>query len=119
MPMLHIRMIQFFLFILGVVGSLTGVGGGIALSPFFIMLGHEPRVTVATSTTCVIFISASSALQYIITNRVKMVLAFVYSIPNILASFIGAFCIHVLADKWARPSYIIFFCFTCLECNPS
>mmetsp|Transcript_121631 Transcript_121631/g.344688 ORF Transcript_121631/g.344688 Transcript_121631/m.344688 type:complete len:356 (-) Transcript_121631:30-1097(-) len=107
MPMLHIRMTQFFLFFLGVVGSLAGVGPGIALSPFFFMLGHNPRVTVATSTTCVIFISASSALQYIITNRVKMALAFVYSLTNITASCVGVFGIHVLADTWARPSFIM------------
>eukprot|EP00927_Polykrikos_kofoidii_P000557 TRINITY_DN10207_c0_g1_i1.p1 TRINITY_DN10207_c0_g1~~TRINITY_DN10207_c0_g1_i1.p1 ORF type:complete len:579 (-),score=68.07 TRINITY_DN10207_c0_g1_i1:201-1937(-) len=103
----RVRTVQLFLFVMGFIGSLTGVGGGIALSPFFIMLGLRTQSAVATSITCVIFISASSALQYIITNRVKMALACIYSCVNVVASVLGALGMHVVAGRLARPSIIM------------
>eukprot|EP00927_Polykrikos_kofoidii_P012526 TRINITY_DN15400_c0_g1_i2.p1 TRINITY_DN15400_c0_g1~~TRINITY_DN15400_c0_g1_i2.p1 ORF type:complete len:566 (+),score=73.79 TRINITY_DN15400_c0_g1_i2:185-1882(+) len=103
----RVRTVQLFLFVMGFIGSLTGVGGGVALSPFFVMLGLYPQHAVATSSVCVIFISASSAFQYIITDRVKMALACIYSTANVAASIAGALSMHFVADRLARPSMVM------------
>jgi len=95
--------IQLVLFGLGLLGSLTGIGGGVVLSPFFLLLGLSVQQAVATSMTCVIFISASSALQYAITNRVRMALAVVYGLINIAGSCAGAYAMY----KAVRTSMVM------------
>jgi len=99
----HIFTIQLVLFGLGLLGSLTGIGGGVVLSPFFLLLGLSVQQAVATSMTCVIFISASSALQYAITNRVRMALALVYGLTNIAGSVAGAYAMY----KMVRTSMVM------------
>mmetsp|Transcript_100322 Transcript_100322/g.198962 ORF Transcript_100322/g.198962 Transcript_100322/m.198962 type:complete len:525 (-) Transcript_100322:116-1690(-) len=95
--------IQLVLFGLGLLGSLTGIGGGVVLSPFFLFLGLSVQQAVATSMTCVIFISASSAMQYAITNRVRMALALIYGLINIAGSCAGAYAMY----KTVRTSVIM------------
>lgn len=103
MSQTRIAIIQLVLFSLGLLGSLTGIGGGVVLSPFFLLLGHEVRQAVASSMTCVIFISASSALQYALTNRVRMALAVVYGCINIVGSCAGAYAMY----RMARSSIVM------------
>jgi len=103
MSRMRIAIIQLVLFSLGLLGSLTGIGGGVVLSPFFLLLGHGVREAVASSMTCVIFISASSALQYAITNRVRMALAVVYGCINIMGSCAGAYAMY----RMARSSLVM------------
>lgn len=103
MSQMRIAIIQLVLFSLGLLGSLTGIGGGVVLSPFFLLLGHEVRQAVASSMTCVIFISASSALQYALTNRVRMALAVVYGCINIMGSVAGAYAMY----RMARSSVVM------------
>eukprot|EP00927_Polykrikos_kofoidii_P084905 TRINITY_DN9091_c0_g2_i2.p1 TRINITY_DN9091_c0_g2~~TRINITY_DN9091_c0_g2_i2.p1 ORF type:complete len:542 (+),score=87.17 TRINITY_DN9091_c0_g2_i2:131-1756(+) len=105
----RLRTVQFFVFAMGLVGSLTGVGSGVALSPFFIMLGLRPHKAVATSLMCVIFISLSSALQYVMTDRVEMTLACIYSTVTILASCVGASSTLFVVQRLTRPSLIMAF----------
>merc|ERR1712113_271594 len=54
----------------GLLAGLVGIGGGLIFSPFFIQMGIDPHVAVASSATCVIFTSASTSFQYIFTDRV-------------------------------------------------
>jgi len=103
MSQMRIAIIQAVLFSLGLLGSLTGIGGGVVLSPFFLLLGLGVRQAVASSMTCVIFISASSALQYAITNRVRMALAVIYGCINIMGSCAGAYAMH----ETARSSIVM------------
>jgi len=107
MPRSHIASIQLVVFMLGFLGALTGIGGGVVLSPFFLMLGLSVQRTVATSVVCVIFISASSALQYIITNRVRMALALILGCVNAVGSCAGAILMYKMAGAWARSSFIM------------
>lgn len=103
----HIGLIQTVVFSLGFLGALSGIGGGVVLSPFFLILGLSVQQTVATSVVCVVFISASSALQYIITNRVRMVMALILGLVNALGQCAGALMMHKIAGAWARSSFIM------------
>merc|ERR1719436_2351781 len=91
----------------GLLAGLVGVGGGLVFSPFFLMMGVEPVIAVATSSTCVIFTSSSTTLQYLLTDRIILSLTAVYGLMNICASYAGTAFVHFLQDSFAtRKSYI-------------
>merc|ERR1740124_1055176 len=58
----------------GTLAGLVGIGGGLIFSPFFLLMGINPAMAVATSSTCVIFTSCSTTMQYLLTDRIMMVL---------------------------------------------
>jgi uncharacterized membrane protein YfcA len=91
----------------GCLAGLVGIGGGLIFSPFFLLMGVEPAVAVATSSTCVIFTSSSTTLQYLFTDRIVMTLALAYGIVNLVASYLGTSFVHWLQDNYGtRKSYI-------------
>merc|ERR1719272_1741119 len=91
----------------GCLAGLVGIGGGLIFSPFFLVLGVEPHVAVATSSTCVIFTSSSTTMQYLLTDRIITSLAAIYGIVNLLASWAGTSFVHFLQDNFnTRKSYI-------------
>lgn len=93
----------------GFLAGLVGVGGGLIFAPFFLLMGMEPAVAVGTSSTCVLFTSSSTTIQYLFTDRIVMSLALVYGIVTLSASYAGTSLVHVLQDKFeGRRSYITF-----------
>jgi len=91
----------------GCLAGLVGIGGGLIFSPFFLVMGVDPAVAVATSSTCVIFTSSSTTLQYLFTDRVITSLAGTYGLVNLLASWVGTSFVHYLQDNYnTRKSYI-------------
>merc|ERR1719160_2413481 len=93
--------------ITGCLAGLVGIGGGLIFSPFFLVLGVEPHVAVATSSTCVIFTSSSTTLQYLLTDRIITSLAMIYGIVNLAASWAGTSFVHFVQDHFqTRKSYI-------------
>merc|ERR1719433_2155458 len=91
----------------GTLAGLVGIGGGLILSPFFLLTGMEPAIAVGTSATCVLFTSASTTFQYLFTDRIIMSLALVYGLVTLAASWAGTSLVHTLQDRFAgRRSYI-------------
>merc|ERR1719326_2742588 len=91
----------------GCLAGLVGIGGGLIFSPFFLVVGVEPHVAVATSSTCVIFTSSSTTMQYLLTDRIITSLALVFGIVNLVASSAGTSFVHFLQDNFqTRKSYI-------------
>eukprot|EP00746_Dinoflagellata_sp_MGD_P008793 gnl/MRDRNA2_/MRDRNA2_117643_c0_seq1.p1 gnl/MRDRNA2_/MRDRNA2_117643_c0~~gnl/MRDRNA2_/MRDRNA2_117643_c0_seq1.p1 ORF type:complete len:492 (+),score=86.04 gnl/MRDRNA2_/MRDRNA2_117643_c0_seq1:148-1623(+) len=100
---------QIMALITGTLAGLVGIGGGLIFSPFLIMTGMEPSVAVASSAACVIFTSSSTTIQYLLIDRVRMVLALIYGLVNVAASYSGTKCIHFIQDEYVgRKSYITF-----------
>jgi len=92
----------------GLLAGLVGVGGGLILSPFFLLTGMEPAIAVGTSATCVLFTSSSTTMQYIFTDRIMMSLALVYGMVTLVASYLGTMLVHQIQDKYTRKSYITY-----------
>mmetsp|Transcript_62167 Transcript_62167/g.161204 ORF Transcript_62167/g.161204 Transcript_62167/m.161204 type:complete len:460 (-) Transcript_62167:84-1463(-) len=91
----------------GLLAGLVGVGGGLIFAPFFLIMGLDPAVAVGTSSTCVLFTSSSTTMQYLFTDRIMMSLALVYGIVTLAASYAGTSLVHVIQDKFkGRRSYI-------------
>jgi len=105
----NIMVYQSVALLTGLLAGLVGIGGGLILSPFFVIYGVEPSVAVATSSTCVIFTSSSTTFQYLLMDRIRITLAAFYGIANLIASFLGTSLVHHLQDSFAsRKSYITF-----------
>eukprot|EP00746_Dinoflagellata_sp_MGD_P069004 gnl/MRDRNA2_/MRDRNA2_28315_c0_seq2.p1 gnl/MRDRNA2_/MRDRNA2_28315_c0~~gnl/MRDRNA2_/MRDRNA2_28315_c0_seq2.p1 ORF type:complete len:462 (+),score=77.55 gnl/MRDRNA2_/MRDRNA2_28315_c0_seq2:141-1526(+) len=105
--MRRIMIFQSIALLTGCLAGLVGIGGGLVLSPFFLLYGVEPSVAVATSSTCVIFTSSSTTIQYLLMDRIRVVLAVFYGFANLFASLIGTGLVHYLQDTFAsRKSYI-------------
>merc|ERR1719160_1137991 len=91
----------------GCLAGLVGIGGGLVLAPFFLLSGVEPSVAVATSATCVIFTSSSTTMQYLLMDRIRVLLSVFYGTANLFASLLGTGLVHYLQDTFAsRKSYI-------------
>merc|ERR1719146_614165 len=108
-PMQKILTYQVMALVTGCLAGLVGIGGGLIFSPFLLVSGVEPAVAVATSATCVIFTSSSTTMQYMLIDRIHMVLALWYGIVNVIASYIGTSMVHYLQANFAgRKSLITF-----------
>eukprot|EP00927_Polykrikos_kofoidii_P079574 TRINITY_DN76359_c0_g1_i1.p1 TRINITY_DN76359_c0_g1~~TRINITY_DN76359_c0_g1_i1.p1 ORF type:complete len:496 (+),score=57.94 TRINITY_DN76359_c0_g1_i1:254-1741(+) len=95
----------------GCLAGLVGVGGGIIFSPFFLLVGVSPVVAVATSSTCVIFTSSSTTLQYFFTERLIMSFVLMYGVTCLFASYSGTAFVHFLQDglrmrRWTVTSIV-------------
>jgi len=91
----------------GCFAGLVGIGGGLVFSPFMLCCGLHPAVAVATSSTCVIFTSSSTTMQYLLTDRIILSLALLYGVCSAVASYVGTSGVHMLQEKFhARQSYI-------------
>merc|ERR1719171_465622 len=91
----------------GMLAGLVGIGGGLIFSPFFLIMGVEPSIAVATSATCVLFTSSSTTIQYLFTNRIIVSLALAYGAANAVASLIGTSLVHQVQDRFAgRKSFV-------------
>eukprot|EP00405_Crypthecodinium_cohnii_P009584 CAMPEP_0206426578 /NCGR_PEP_ID=MMETSP0324_2-20121206/4446_1 /ASSEMBLY_ACC=CAM_ASM_000836 /TAXON_ID=2866 /ORGANISM="Crypthecodinium cohnii, Strain Seligo" /LENGTH=511 /DNA_ID=CAMNT_0053891529 /DNA_START=157 /DNA_END=1692 /DNA_ORIENTATION=+ len=98
---------QFTAMCTGLLAGLVGIGGGLIFSPFFLLMGMEPHVAVGTSSTCVLFTSSSTTIQYLFTDRILMSLALVYGVVTLLGSSGGTTLVHALQDTFStKKSYI-------------
>ncbi|CAK0854787.1 unnamed protein product [Prorocentrum cordatum] len=88
----------------GMLAGLVGIGGGLIISPFLIVMNLEPAVAVATSSTCVIFTSSSTTLQYLLTDRIIMSLTIAYGIANLAASYAGTSLVHMIQEREEKLS---------------
>mmetsp|Transcript_27193 Transcript_27193/g.63295 ORF Transcript_27193/g.63295 Transcript_27193/m.63295 type:complete len:518 (-) Transcript_27193:101-1654(-) len=91
----------------GLLAGLVGIGGGLIFSPFLLLMGMQPSVAVATSSTCVLFTSCSTAMQYLLSDRVVVSLCLVYGTVNIVASYFGTLFVHNLQDRSAAGKWRI------------
>lgn len=108
-PAAHLAAYQAVALTTGLLAGLLGVGGGLILSPFFLLTGLDPSVAIGTSATCVLFTSASTTFQYAFTDRIISSLAIVYGCVTLLASYLGTLLVHHLQDRCAgRKSCISF-----------
>jgi len=91
----------------GCLAGFVGIGGGLIFSPYFLLMGLDPAVAVATSSTCVIFTSSSTTFQYLLTDRIIMSLTLLYGSVNLIASYAGTKLVHCLQDYMGARRSII------------
>ena len=75
----------------GVIGSLTGVGGGIFMTPVLTYMGFSPAVIASSSLIAILATSISSTLTYIRKKYINYSLGLKLALPAIPGSIIGGF----------------------------
>jgi len=91
----------------GCLAGLVGIGGGLVFSPFFLVMGMDPAVAVGTSSTCVLFTSTSTTMQYALSGRIGFPLALVYGLVCLCASWQGTSLVLRIRQHFpGRKSYI-------------
>jgi uncharacterized membrane protein YfcA len=91
----------------GCLAGLVGIGGGLIFSPFLLIMGVDPATAVATSSTCVLFTSSSTTLQYLLTDRIIMAAAVAYGFINLIASYLGTALVIYLQDRFTAKRWYI------------
>jgi uncharacterized membrane protein YfcA len=90
----------------GVCSGLFGVGGGLIYAPFLLHMQVDPETAVAISSTCVLFASASTSLQYLFTGRLAVLIALFLSLFGIISAVAGSYCARALVRYTNKP-YIV------------
>lgn len=86
----------------GILAGLVGVGGGLVFSPFFLLMGFDPFTTVASSSTCVLFTSTSTAMQYLFADRVELSLLIIYGSVGCCGAYLGTYFVTNVMSKLGR-----------------
>ena len=87
----------------GTCSGLFGVGGGMIVAPFLLHMKIDPEVAVAVSATCILFIAASTAMQYLFIGRVAVWISLFLSIFGILSSVAGSYAARALTKLTNKP----------------
>ena len=78
--------------VVGVFGTMVGIGGGFLVVPILIVaFGFEPRIAVGTSLVYVFFNALSGSLGYLKQKRVNIHMGLMFAILTIPGSILGAY----------------------------
>lgn len=93
-------------FVVGAFGTLVGIGGGLILVPFFLLVLHwTPQHTVGTSLAIVFLNALSGSIAYIKQKKVYYDAAVRFSLATLPGAFLGSY----LAEYFTGTSFRIVF----------
>lgn len=74
----------------GTIGSLAGIGGGILIVPFLLLLYNlEPQAAVATSLTIIFFLALSATFSYAAQKRIDYSRGLTFAVMAVPGAIIG------------------------------
>lgn len=94
-------------FIMGLLSSSLGIGGGLVLGPVLINLISNPLISTASSNALVVITSSSSTMQFAILGKLNFGYAVFCLFATISGSLLGSFFIDYIVHKTGRKSYVI------------
>lgn len=100
--------VSFFGFLVGLLGALTGIGGGIIFSPLFLHMKLDPTVASFTSAFLALITSASSTFQYGVWKLIIYDYSGIAIIFGIVGVFIGIYGVLRYIKKHNKQSIIVF-----------
>jgi len=87
-------------FLVGIIASMVGIGGGVFIVPFLTLVsGFSPQQSVGTSLTMILFTSLSSTVRYARQKRVDFVLGVILAVATIPGAFLGAYITTLVTAK--------------------
>ncbi|MEJ5308083.1 MAG: sulfite exporter TauE/SafE family protein [candidate division WOR-3 bacterium] len=96
-------------FLVGIIGTLIGAGGGFLLMPFMMLYFSDktPKELTSISMISIFFNSLSGTYAYLKMKRVELQTAFIFSLITIPGSIIGT----IITDHINREKYNLIFGF--------
>ena len=83
----------------GILSSLTGLGGGFMVVPFLIYLGRDAKLAVATSFVFVLLVAISSLIAHYRLGNVDIKTGVVLAFGGILGAQIGPQVLQHISDQ--------------------
>ena len=94
-------------FCTGMLATLSGASGGIILNPLLLGRGLDPQQTSATSTVIMFVMASCSALEFLMSGKVKPILA-TLMLVTFAGSVIGMTLVTWLIKALGRQSILVF-----------
>lgn len=87
-------------FLVGIIASLTGVGGGIFIVPLLtVLFGFVPQHAVGTSLTSIIFTAAAATYSYAKQRRIFFRTGLLLAITTVPGAYLGAYLTSLISPK--------------------
>ena len=94
-------------FVSGIGAGLLGIGGGMIINPFLIMMNYSPMDAAAISSMGVLFTSTISTSEFLIMGAIKFSDLNYFLIFAGIGSLSGVFIIKELIRRFQRPSILL------------
>ena len=85
--------------IVGILSSVTGLGGGFMVVPFLIYLGRDAKLAVGTSFVFILLIAISSLIAHYRLGNVDIKTGLVLALGGILGAQIGPQVLQHVSDQ--------------------
>ena len=93
-------LLPIFGFIIGIVASLAGIGGGVFIVPLLTLLyDFSPAQAVGTSLTSIIFTSSASTINYARQKRIYYKIGLILAISTVPGAFLGAYLTSIIEER--------------------
>ena len=95
-------------FIIGILCSLLGIGGGELMGPLMLSLGFLPQVTSATTSAMSLMNSALNIVHYMIIGELDGKWALYLFFTGLVGGVAGRKLSIYVSSTWGRPSVTVF-----------
>jgi uncharacterized membrane protein YfcA len=105
-----------FGFLVGIVASLTGVGGGIFIVPLLtVLFSFIPQHAIGTSLTCIIFTALAATYSYARQKRVFYRTGLLLAITTVPGAYLGAYLTSLISPNLLGLIFGVFLLFMSLR----
>jgi hypothetical protein len=102
-------------FLIGIVASMVGVGGGVFIVPLLILCGFSPAQAAGTSLTTIIFTSLASTLNYARQKRIYYKTGLILATATVPGAFLGAYLTSIIEEQLLGLIFGVFLFFVALR----
>lgn len=103
-------------FLVGIIASLTGVGGGIFIVPLLtVFFGFVPQHAVGTSLTSIIFTALAATYTYAKLRRIFFRTGLLLAITTVPGAYLGAYLTSIISPKLLGMIFGVFIFFIALR----
>jgi uncharacterized membrane protein YfcA len=103
-------------FLVGIIASMTGVGGGIIIVPLLtILFGFVPQHAVGTSLGSIIFTALASSFSYAQQRRIYFRTGLWLTVMSVPGAYIGAYLTTIISSRHLGLIFGVFMLFVSLR----
>jgi len=95
-------------FVIGIMCSLLGIGGGELMGPMFLAMGIKPQVSSATTSIMSLLSTSLAVIHYLIRGTISLRWIAILFTIGLVGGVTGRFTAIHFTRKYQRPSLLIF-----------
>jgi uncharacterized membrane protein YfcA len=99
-PMWGLLLLPVSGFLVGILASMTGVGGGILIVPLLtVLFGFVPQHAVGTSLACIVFTALASSYSYARQKRIFYRTGLLLAVTSVPGAYLGAYLTSLISAQ--------------------